>query len=653
MEYKLYSNGTFLELSSEILHIIDIIRSKNVDRFKETLKSTPDIYKTVLYVEGQDMTLFQVLCMEGSHRAVKLIVKDVLSKHSLPKIKRKYTSKSPWKPIALDKALLHASKHNDCDMIQYLLKLKADSNYVDANGLSSLMACAYNGYDNALRLILKNKRCDVNLKSADGFTALHFAVQQNSIKCAECILENKNTNVNMLDACQQVTPLMLALSLKHFEIASLLISHSNTNINTTRIDGYSALHLACISGNRKAVKLLLSRPDVDINLKSANAVTPIWLASYENHPAIVKLLIKNPSVDLDTFDTSQELSPLHVACMKGNLEIVKLLIETERVNVNIENEEKETPLFLAIRNRHIEVVECLCSIPQIDINHKILGGETALFEACWSGFDDIVDVLLKTPNIDVNLSRNDGSTPLYMGAFSNNLKIVKSLLKFDHLNVNSVRKDGSAALYVATLNGHYRIVKALTQDSRIDVNMSKTQHKFKAIKVPISSACRYKHLKILRHLLANPDIDVNYPRNTFKSPLMVACIDGTTEAVDMLMKCPYIDINCSVNGVTPLIVSIRYGYLDIVKMLLADATIDLNKVLKDRTTPLIMACRHNQLECAKLVLEKKPAQLNQANTKGETPIIAALNLKHKKIVSWLLTQGAKVPKKYAKEIKQL
>ena len=57
-------------------------------------------------------------------------------------------------------------------------------------------------------------------------------------------------------------------------------------------------------------------------------------------------------------------SPLHYACMRGNLEVVKLL-HIKGANMTIKNLSNLTPLHLAIYHSHYFIVHYLLSIEQV------------------------------------------------------------------------------------------------------------------------------------------------------------------------------------------------------------------------------------------------------------------------------------------------
>ena len=115
-------------------------------------------------------------------------------------------------------------------------------------------------------------------------------------------------------------------------------------------------------------------------------------------------------LDKITFELMERLdSQLLIACEKGYLEIVKLLIKNE-ANINKSTTYGETPLFLACENGHLDVVKLLIE-KDADINKSNKYGQTPLFITCQFGYKEIVQILLKN-KADINQVSEDGNTAL-------------------------------------------------------------------------------------------------------------------------------------------------------------------------------------------------------------------------------------------------
>eukprot|EP00761_Pharyngomonas_kirbyi_P010112 gb/GECH01010130.1/.p1 GENE.gb/GECH01010130.1/~~gb/GECH01010130.1/.p1 ORF type:complete len:167 (+),score=6.02 gb/GECH01010130.1/:1-501(+) len=99
--------------------------------------------------------------------------------------------------------------------------------------------------------------------------------------------------------------------------------------------------------------------------------------------------------------------PLHYACAKGHISIVKYLLQIRDIdpNVQITSDKllKWTPLHLACAEGQAEVVHELCDHHKLDVNRTNHQGETPLHLACACGHKEVITELLKHDQINVNL----------------------------------------------------------------------------------------------------------------------------------------------------------------------------------------------------------------------------------------------------------
>jgi len=99
--------------------------------------------------------------------------------------------------------------------------------------------------------------------------------------------------------------------------------------------------------------------------------------------------------------------------LKEHIEIVKLLLNENRVDVNKANEDGYTPFHIACEYGHIEILKLLLNDKRIDINKARNDGETPLFFACLSGNIKIVELLLACGR-DISLEDESGEEVIYL-----------------------------------------------------------------------------------------------------------------------------------------------------------------------------------------------------------------------------------------------
>jgi len=92
---------------------------------------------------------------------------------------------------------------------------------------------------------------------------------------------------------------------------------------------------------------------------AANEWQPLLWAAKENHLQVATKLIEL-GVDVNeqqpaTGQLSAQLSALHVAAQKGNLEMVELLLQ-KGANVHLKDKHQNTALMLAEKKKHAEII---------------------------------------------------------------------------------------------------------------------------------------------------------------------------------------------------------------------------------------------------------------------------------------------------------
>lgn len=139
-------------------------------------------------------------------------------------------------------------------------------------------------------------------------------------------------------------------------------------------------------------------------------MTGLHVAAYFGIELLVSdLLQRRPEIDAKDSDGR---TPLWWAATNGHEAVVKLLLRTSEVDVNVRNLCHQTPLSSAAGGGYEGIVQLLLAIPCIDVNAKELSGQTPLSIAVRNGYEGVVKLLLATPGIDVNAGELFGQTPL-------------------------------------------------------------------------------------------------------------------------------------------------------------------------------------------------------------------------------------------------
>ena len=167
---------------------------------------------------------------------------------------------------------------------------------------------------------------------------------------------------------------------------------------------------------------------------------------------------KAANFDLDYgFEIGHSL--LHLAAELSLKELADVLIK-KGLNVNAENCSEETPLYLAVLYGNVEIVELLLKKgADVDSGNK-RDVYTPLHSAAINGRTQIVEKLLERgAKVDIQAKLFD-QTPLHLAAEYDYIEIVKLLLK-KGADVNIQDKHGMTPLNYALRNKHLELTKIL------------------------------------------------------------------------------------------------------------------------------------------------------------------------------------------------
>uniref|UniRef100_A0A452V733 Ankyrin repeat domain 29 n=1 Tax=Ursus maritimus TaxID=29073 RepID=A0A452V733_URSMA len=245
------------------------------------------------------------------------------------------------------------------------------------------------------------------------------------------------------------------------------------------------------------------------------------------------------------------------AARRGNLALLRLLLNSGRVDVDCRDSHGTTLLMVASYAGHIDCVRELV-LQGADINLQRESGTTALFFAAQQGHNDVVRFLFEF-GASTEFRTKDGGTALLAASQYGHMQVVETLLKHG-ANIHDQLYDGATALFLAAQGGYLDVIRLL-----------------------LSSGAR-----------------VNQPRQ--------GCI--LTSQLTHGDVCPISFLN---DGTTALLKAANKGYNDVIEELLKfSPTLG---ILKNGTSALHAAVLSGNIKTVALLLEAgaDPALRNKAN----------------------------------------
>ena len=157
-------------------------------------------------------------------------------------------------------------------------------------------------------------------------------------------LINKN-NINEIYGIAKMTPLLKACQNSNLEIVKALID-KGADTKMADSSGKRALHYACQFGDdMELIKYLIQDQHMDVNMTDNDDRTPLhWSCFLSNKPDVVEFLI-DQHADVNKPSKSTKKTPLHYACELGSTEVVKILVDKGKANVNALDYKGKPPLY--------------------------------------------------------------------------------------------------------------------------------------------------------------------------------------------------------------------------------------------------------------------------------------------------------------------
>jgi ankyrin repeat protein len=263
----------------------------------------------------------------------------------------------------------------------------------------------------------------------------------------------------------------------------------------------------------------------------------LW-AARNGCEAVVKMLLDTGKVDVDAKDYIGR-TPLSLAAGNGHEAVVKMLVDTGKVDVDAKDEGGRTPLWWAARNGHEAVVKMLLDTGKVDVDAKNESGRTPLWWAAMKGHEAVVKMLVDTGKVDVDAKDETGQTPLSLAAGNGHEAVVNMLLDTGKVDHDAKDYIGWTPLSLAARNGHEAVVKMLLDTGKVDVDAKDVEYD----RTPLSWAAENGHEAVVKMLVDTGKVDHDAKDKSGRTPLSLAARNGHEVVVKMLLDTGKVDLD--------------------------------------------------------------------------------------------------------------
>lgn len=410
---------------------------------------------------------------------------------------------------------------------------------------------------------------------------------------------------------------------------------------------------AASAGHWRTVELLLESR-ADINPSKANQYhSPLHVAVINGQVDVVKVLLaKGAQVDVESERRSRAL---HLAAEKGHEQILKVLADAG-ANLNAFRQWDGTALHIAAANGHDKAVSVLIDAGG-DINAYQQGLGTALHIAAEKGYEKVVTILLDA-GADAKLDLPKHGNALYVAAAHGHENIATILRPWSTMDEEC--EGYWRALTATSIRGHAKLTDMLLREAPRDTVFHKYENRTalhaaaalaEAQKAqPNSNSPGVIYRSLLKRASAHGDEkmiafllemagDAPPHRTGSNTALRAAAANGHVEAVNLLLEqadidAPGLQYGCAIHAAAGA------GHLSVVDRLL-DVGAEAYAQGQHYGTPLHVAARRGHKSVVELLVQRRGGVNVQWGDHG-TPLYAAAEEGHQCIVEMLLKAGADV-----------
>lgn len=332
------------------------------------------------------------------------------------------------------------------------------------------------------------------------FISFWESIRTNSIETVQFFINNNLIDLEDMRDEDENTPLMLSVIYGHLLLSKIFLSFYPDFIHISNKHNYLPLTISVFNSDLLLFHLLLANYHEPINNLTELMIIAIhnecleivqqliqshfhnvWdnilmhHASCQNNIEIFNLVSKlnwleDPSqykvadavmnkFNYIVFQDENGEIPLHWSVMRGDIRIVKSLVETMSncgVSVDFKSKSGLTPFHLACLKQDKEVVHLLYD-NGANVNETDNEGNSIIHLLAAIGDKDWLDYIINKFNVNCFLKNQKGNTPLVLAILSDREAVVEYFLQFIP-NVNWRNKLGQTCLHAAVFTNNYRIV---------------------------------------------------------------------------------------------------------------------------------------------------------------------------------------------------
>ena len=327
----------------------------------------------------------------------------------------------------------------------------------------------------------------------------------------------------------------------------------------------------------------------------------------------VNKIINSISVDLNTLSFNDELV-FHLCCKKDLFQAVLWFLD-KRIDIEVQNSQKETAIFYAIHSKSSAILQVLIE-NKANINHLNMYNRTALQDAVISANSNrVVNYLLEVTS---NISNCDihGNNLIFDAIANGNFELIKKIASIDKIDINQVNEDGHTVLHKESVLRNTLLAIALMEAGANPTILDKNGNSFLFLVLS-------KGLESLE--IIEKAVRLKYDINTKNS-----------QNKTLLMECITLYLNTPEENQ-----ELRNSHLEMAKELMR-LGVNVDSVDNRNENAFFLVTRSENKELINIFLENCNINLNHKNIDDETvlSILVLRGIKTAELIKYYLQKGA-------------
>ena len=349
-------------------------------------------------------------------------------------------------------ALHHSAKSGNYKLVTYFTDKGIDFYLKTKNERNCLHIAAANGHFNLCKMLIEKRKFEVDIADNDGCTALHHSARSGSYELFTYFV-HMGSNIH-LKTKTGLNCLHIAAENGHLNLCKMIISNHNCDVNITDNEGYTTLHFSAISGSYELISYFVHM-GADIYLKTKYGNNCLHIAAFSGYLNLCKTLIDNDKFDVLISD-NEGYTALHHSLKTGSYELMKYFVDMG-TDIYLKTKTGLNCLHIAALSGHLSLCEALIEIHRLDVSFVDNDGCTALHHSARNGIYDLINYFVSM-GADINLKTKAGLNCLHMAALLGHLNLSKVLVDNHKFDLHIADDEGCTALHHSIRSGSYELV---------------------------------------------------------------------------------------------------------------------------------------------------------------------------------------------------